>query len=970
MVLSHQPVWALPVEEVHESLGSTASGLSEHEAARRLQQFGANELPEPPSRPLWLRFIEQLTHFMALLLWVAGILAFVSGTPALGWAIWAVIWINAIFSFWQEFQAEQALAALKKVLPVQVKVYRDGELKQIPVRELVRGDVMQLEEGDRISADARLVAADNLYVDVSVLTGESLPVARNAAPVSLPSAVRIQEGKTLLRPGEQPLQEQVNPAEIANLVLAGSTVAAGRAVAAVYATGAQTEFGQVARLTTVVKREPSTLEVQVAHIVRIITAIALSMGVIVFALTWLLVGMKIEESFIFAIGIIVALVPEGLLPTVTLALAIGVKRMARRNALVRRLSAVETLSATTVICTDKTGTLTKNEMTVRYLWLPWQSQGRDAISTTAIELTGAGYDPTVGRVNIPANFAAAWQVNLLLVGAALCSNARLIHLTAPSRWQEIGDPTEAALLVAAGKAGLNLEQLQQQFPRQREIPFDSRRRMMTVVLNWRSSELWPNESPNLAFTKGAPLEVLRHCDAILRNGSVQNLTSEDWNEAIAANDNLARQGFRVLGVAARKGGDELLDLSLAELEQNLIFIGLVAMFDPPRPEVQTAIAQCHEAGIKVTMVTGDYGLTAEAIAKQIGLVSDRVRVVTGEKMGHLSDAQLRQILKYRSGLVFARMSPEHKLRLVQAYKDMGEVVAVTGDGVNDAPALRAAHIGVAMGMNGTDVAREAADIVLTDDNFATIVSAIEQGRAIYQNIRKFMTYILASNVAEVVPFLVMVALKIPPALIIMQILAVDLGTDLIPALALGAERAEVGTMQQPPRAKSHPLLDRSLLLRAYCFLGLIEAALGMTGFFIVWWSYGYGLAELQAVTPAILYHTANATITAIYAQATTMTLATIVACQDGNVFACRSERTSILRLGFFSNPAIWLGIAIEWMLILAIVNFLPLREIFSTAVLAPWQWLLLLICPPLVLGLEELRKAIFQGSNRTMRSRI
>ncbi|QIR40072.1 cation-transporting P-type ATPase [Tolypothrix sp. PCC 7910] len=962
MASSHQPIWTLPVEEVYESLGSATNGLSADEAQRRFTQFGANELPEPAHRPLWLRFTDQLTHFMALLLWVAGTLAFISRTPELGWAIWAVILINAIFSFWQEFQAEQALSALKKVLPMQVKVYRDGELKQIAARELVRGDVMQLEEGDRISADARLVSAESLYLDVSVMTGESLPVARNAYPVRLREAVPIRGGQTLLRPGEQPMQEKVNPSEIANLVLAGSTVAAGRAVAVVYATGAQTEFGQVAHLTTEVKREPSTLEVQVARIVRIITAIAVSMGIIVFLLAYFLVGIEVKESFIFAIGIIVALVPEGLLPTVTLSLAIGVRRMARRNALVRRLSSVETLSATTVICTDKTGTLTKNEMTVRYLWLPEESH--PSSTQALIEVTGAGYDPTVGKVKLPSDTAVNWKANLLLIGSALCSNARLVHLTTPSRWQEIGDPTEAALLVAAAKGGLNLENLQQQLPRLREIPFDSRRLMMTVVLNWQAAELWQDELPYLAFTKGAPLEVLKHCHTILHNGVVQELTHEAWDDVVQANDDLARQGFRVLGLAARRGSQELLDLKAQDLEQNLIFIGLVAMFDPPREEVADAIAKCHQAGIKVTMVTGDYGLTAEAIARNIGLVTDKVRVVTGEGMGHISDAQLRQIVKYREGLVFARMSPEHKLRLVQAYKDIGEVVAVTGDGVNDAPALRAANIGIAMGLNGTDVAREAADIVLTDDNFATIVAAVEQGRSVYQNIRKFMTYILASNVAELVPFLLMVTLKIPPALIIMQILIVDLGTDIIPALALGAERAEAGTMQMPPRTKSKPLLDRSLLLRAYCFLGLIEAALGMAGFFMVWQSYGYNLASLQAIAPAILSRTADPAIALIYAQATTMTLAIIVACQDGNVFACRSERTSILRLGFFSNPFIWLGIATEWTLIIAIIEIPPLRHIFSTSPLTLWQWLFLLICPPLLLGAEELRKTWLRKRRR------
>ena len=951
------PIWNLPIASVYLFLETSPEGLPTDEAQRRFEKFGANELPEPPSRPLWLRFADQLTHFMALLLWVAGVLAFVSGTPALGWAIWAVILVNAIFSFSQEFQAERALSALKNVLPQQASVYRLGELIKIPTRELVRGDVVQLEAGDRISADARLVSAEGLSIDVSILTGESLPVTRNAYPVSLRESIPVRGEQMLTRAGEHPLHETVNPAEKTNLVLAGSTVSVGRGVAVVYATGAQTEFGHVAHLTTAVKREPSTLEVQVTQIVRVISAIALTMGGLVFALTSLLIGMEIKESFIFAIGIIVALVPEGLLPTVTLALAIGVRRMAKQNALVRRLSAVESLSATTVICTDKTGTLTKNEMTVCQIWLPSVSNDQQSF----LEISGAGYDPTAGKIEMPASMENPWQVQLLLAGAALCSNAKLVHLEAPSRWQEIGDPTEAALMVAAAKSGLNVETLQKQTPRLREIPFDSRRMMMSVVLNWQRSELWQDDrSPYLVFTKGAPVEVVRHCSFVLRNGKVETLTSADGDEVVAANDHLARQGYRVLGIAARRGDRTYLDLKDQDLEQQLIFIGLVAMYDPPRPEVPLAIDRCHAAGIKVTMVTGDYGLTAEAIARQVRLVDheESVRVVTGEGMGHLSDAQLQQILKYRTGLVFARMSPEHKLRLVQAYKANGEIVAVTGDGVNDAPALRAANIGIAMGLNGTDVAREAADIVLTDDNFATIVSAVEQGRAVYQNIRKFITYILASNVAELIPFLAMVALKIPPALVIMQILAVDLGTDMLPALALGAEQPEPGLLRQPPRAKGQALLDRALMLRAYGFLGVIEAALSMGAFFLVWWSHGYGLAELQAVSPQILSHAADAGTVGIYAQATTMTLATVVACQDGNVFACRSERTSIWRLGLFSNPLIWLGIAVEWVLIIAITQIASLQQVFSTAPIIGWYWLLLLLCPLIMLGVEEIRKAL------------
>jgi magnesium-transporting ATPase (P-type) len=416
-----------------------------------------------------------------------------------------------------------------------------------------------------------------------------------------------------------------------------------------------------------------------------------------------------------------------------------------------------------------------------------------------------------------------------------------------------------------------------------------------------------------------------------------------------------------LALAARKGERELLEKISGQLEQDLTFIGLVAMFDPPRTEVKKAIAQCHQAGISVTMITGDYGLTAEAIALKIGLVEGKARVVTGEELGHLSEAQLRQLIHHRrQQLIFARVMPEQKLQIVKAYESLGHIVAVTGDGVNDAPALQAANIGIAMGISGTDVAREAADIVLLDDNFATIVKAIEQGRGVYQNIRKFMTYILASNVAEIFPFLVMVIFKIPPALVVLQILAIDLGTDMIPALALGAEQPKTGIMQQPPRKKSLPMLDRSLLARAYGFLGIIEALLGMSAFFAVWWSHGYSFTELQTVSGAILSHSADPTTRAIYQQATTATLATIVACQDGNVFACRSERTSIFKLGFLSNRLIWLGIATEWILILCIIFLKPLENIFGTAPLEIWQWLLLLICPPILLGAEELRKRFFR----------
>jgi len=943
---SHIPIWCLNTEQVYLNLNTSPEGLADSEALIRAKQYGVNELPEPPRRSLVWRFVDQLTHFMALLLWVAGILAFIAHIPELGWAIWAVIWLNAIFSFSQEYQAEKALSALKNVLPAQAKVYRGGILQNIPARELVIGDVIQLEEGDRLSADARLVEAENLYVDVSILTGESLPISRHSLPVTNRSLIPLRNGTPILQTGEQTLQEKWQPGEIPNLVLAGSTIASGRGKAVVYATGARTEFGHVAHLTTTVKEETSTLEIEISRIVRLITTLAVSMGTVIFLLSYFLVGMEIRESFIFGIGIIVAFVPEGLLPTVTLALAMGVQRMAKRNALVRRLSAVEALSATTVVCTDKTGTLTQNEMTVRGLWVP----------NINIEVTGVGYEPK-GEIILPPHILIEKKVNLLLAGAALCSNARLIHLNQPSRWQEIGDPTEAALLVVALKAGLELDKLHKDYTRRREVPFDSRRRMMTVVVNWQKNDIWELETPYLSITKGAPLEVLRHCNSIQKNGQIEELTRESRQEIISTNDKLASQGFRVLGIAIRPGDETLLTLKSGQLEQHLTFIGLIVLYDPPRPEVKIAIAQCHQAGIAVSMITGDYGLTAQAIAENIGLVQDKAIIITGEDLGHLSDAQLRQFIHHHpQGLIFARVMPEHKLRIVQSYQSLGHIVAVTGDGVNDAPALKAANIGIAMGKNGTDVAREAADIVLLDDNFATIVTAIQQGRGVYQNIRKFMTYILASNVAEVVPFILMILFKIPPALTILQILAIDLGTDLIPALALGAELPEPKIMEQPPRNASRPLLDRPLLWRAYCWLGLMEAIAGMTAFLGIWLGYGYSFSDLQGITPAILSHTASPEITSIYQQATTITLATIVACQDGNVFACRSEKISAFQMGFFHNRLIWLGIAVEWTIILSIIYIPFLQGIFDTTPIPLKQWFILLICPPLILLADTLGK--------------
>ena len=914
-----RPIWALPQQEVVGALQSTPEGLAEQEAAGRLERFGPNRLPHLKRRPLILRLIDQMGHFMAILLWVAGALAFAAGTPQLGWAIWGVVWINGCFSFWQEFQAERTLSTLASSLPQEAQVWRDGVLRPVAVESLVPGDRVLLEEGERVPADCRLLQGSGLMLDLSVLTGESQPVPRQA------------EALTLV-PGRAAL-----PAvECANLVLAGTTVASGRGEAMVYATGLETEFGHVANLTASTQRGVSTLEQQVGKIVHTITLVAITMGAGAFALNLLLVGMGPLESLVFAVGILVANVPEGLLPTVTLALAINVQRMARRQALVRRLSAVETLGSVSVICSDKTGTLTCNAMRLEELWLPEDTKERR---------------------------------QFLLSGCTVCTNARARGPTTS------GDPTETALLVGAAEAGLNVEGLRERHVRQLELPFDSHRRRMSVVVAWHPGEdgLPPVASTNkLVVTKGAPLEVLAQCNAWLMSAGAVPLQAISREQVRQANDRMAAKGYRVLALAMAPATESS---NSDELESNQIFVGLLGLYDPPRPEVPKAILQCREAGIKVTMVTGDYGLTAQAVAQQLGLLeppdqahrspmADPVRVIEGSSLTQIGEPQLRQLLKYRHRLVFARVTPEQKLRLVQAYRALGEVVAVTGDGVNDAPALRAADVGVAMGRSGTDVAREAADIVLLDDNFATIVSAIRYGRSVVANIGKFITYVLASNVPEVAPFLAMVVFRLPAALTVLQILAVDLGTDLLPALGLGSDPPELQLMKAPPRPRDEPLLNRLVMVRAYLVLGLTEAALSMGGYVKVWQDHGVNLSQLQGIAPQLLEHTASSWAEAVQKQASTLAFALIVAGQIGALLACRSETLPFWSLLGSPNPLLWLGFISEPLLASGLILLPALAGIFGFVPLNAEDWPLLVAAPLVVLLADTAFKAGRRGLSR------
>jgi magnesium-transporting ATPase (P-type) len=932
-----QAIYELRIEEVYAAAGALPDGLTAAEAQARLAKVGPNAIQTIKGTPLWKKFLANFTHLMALLLWAGGIMAFIGQMPQLGWAVWAVIVINAVFSFWQEFKAEKATEALKKLLPHFARVIRDGQELKIMAEELVPGDVILLSEGDHVSADARLVEENELRVDLSTLNGESVPARRT-------DEASLREGLTLT---ERP-----------NLVFAGTAVSAGTGRAVIFATGMNTEFGKIARLTQSVGEELSPLQKEVNRLTKIVTVMAVGIGVVFFILSVAVVHRPFSVGFVFAVGMIVAFVPEGLLPTVTLALAMGVQRMAQRNALIKKLSSVETLGSCTVICTDKTGTLTQNEMTVREAWVAGQR----------LTVTGVGYEPkgeflpaerpSQGEGPGPAlSEAEGMRVNSndlheLLMGAALCNNAKLVPPQGDKGWTILGDPTEAALLVAAAKGGAPYAEAVKQLPRLRELPFESaRKRMSTIHLHGREES---------AFVKGAPKEVLALCTHIRVEGQLQPMT-DAWREQImAANDDYAKGALRVLAIACRCPLPERPNgYTVDWVERDLTFLGLMAMQDPPRPEVAEAVKKSHRAGIRIVMITGDYGLTAESIARRVGIVSKGARLVSGSDLDSMSDAQLAETLK--SDVIFARVAPEHKLRVVTALKDQGEIVAVTGDGVNDAPALKKADIGVAMGLTGTDVAKEAASMILLDDNFASIVNAIEEGRAVYTNIKKFTTYIFTSNTPEAWPFILQIIFNIPLALTVMQVLAIDLGTDLVPALALGTERPEPGVMDRPPRSTNDRIVDVRLIVRSLLWLGTLQTALCFVGFYFLFWTMGY--RDLLHLPRPDLLPYAERLLTReglVYILATTMFHAGVITTQIGNAFACRTERTSVFKIGLFSNRFLLVGFLVELTLISILIYVQPFQTIFEHGPLPLPYWAFLFLYAPVMFLAEEARKAVMR----------
>jgi magnesium-transporting ATPase (P-type) len=912
VVMIPTAIETVPVNDVYAVGGSRPGGLTTDEAQTRLNEFGPNLLEIARPRPFLVRFAAHFTHLMALLLWAGSILAIIAGLGVLSVAIVLVNVINGVFSFWQEHKADKATEALRRLLPLYARVLRDGREARVPAEQLVPGDVILLDEGDRISADARVVEHAELRVDQSTLTGETTPVRKTSEPA--PAAAG-------------------NRADTPDLVFAGTNVSAGRGKAVVTATAMGTEFGRIAGLTQEMTSQPSPLQQELRTLSTVVSIIAVAVGSFLATVALLLGVMDLAEGLVFGLAMIVAFVPEGLLPTVTLSLAMATQRMAERKALVKRLSAVETLGSTTVICTDKTGTLTQNEMTVREAYT---LGGR-------FEFDGVGYVPNGTMRNIDPQLLASTtetaraDATLMLVAGSLSSNARLVEND--ERWTVLGDPTEAAVEVAARKAGIDLDVERQRAPRIHELPFDSRRKRMSTLHRIDGREV--------LYTKGAPRELISLCAMARVDGEDRPLDDSLRARIADANDDMSRRGLRVLAVTRREL-DRNADRSPERLESELTFLGLIAMMDPPRPEVADAVSTCHRAGIRTIMITGDYGLTAESIARRVGLLQGPdVRIINGDEITAMSEDDLDEAL--RGEVLFARSSPDHKLRVVSALQRQHHVVAVTGDGVNDAPALKKADIGVAMGASGTDVAREAADVILLDDNFASIVHAVEEGRAVYANIRRFTSYIFTSNVPEAVPFTVFALSggSIPLAIGVMAILAIDLGTDLVPALALGAEPPAPGLMDRRPRSRSDHIADRPLLTRAFLLLGAVQSLAVMAVFFGWYWTHGYWGQFLDLPDEGAIYH-----------QAVSMALATVVFTQIGNLFAQRADSSSFRQVGWFTNRLVWAGIASE-LAIVAVIVYVPfLQRIFDTGSIPIYAWLWIVPLIPLIPLADGIRKAV------------
>ncbi|MEM4755819.1 MAG: HAD-IC family P-type ATPase [Candidatus Woesearchaeota archaeon] len=917
MVIDEQAKHSLhqiPIDEFYTLLKTTPKGITDFDAKQRLKKYGINAFSEPKKLPEWYKFLLQFKNMFSVLLLIGALLAFFGeamapgqGSIYVGYALFGVAVLNAAFTYLQEYKTQKAMDAFRNLLPQTILVIRNGVEKEIDVKELVPGDLIVLQEGSKVPADARVIEEHLLKVDHAALTGESEPQLRTTYPTH-----------------HHPLKSR-------NMVFSGTLVQSGTGKAIIVATGDRTEMGKIAQLTHNVKEETSKIRKELAHFVNVISFIAIGLGVL-FSVIGMVLGISFWQSLIFGIGIIVANVPEGLLPTVTLTLALSAKRLAKNNALVKDMEAIETIGSVTVICTDKTGTLTKNQVSVTKLYL----------NNKIYHLEGETLKEQGTEIIVKPKQDKHFDKLLHIM--SLCNNAHHIRSEA-KQYKSSGDPTEVALLTFVDYYEDN-SVIRHYCKRLNEIPFESHKKYM-ITLNLIDHK-------PVALLKGAPERVLEKCAYLETNGKVVKLTSQLRKTLLEHDENFANDGLRVLGFAYKpfsykvaasqapaahlqkalrssKKGKQAKALSASAhgydhsydkhqeqlLEKNdYIFVAMVALIDPPRDEVPEAVALCKQAGIKIIVISGDQPKTVKAIAKQVGIATNPV-VYTSEDIAHVSDSKLKEMLKVPE-VLFARAMPEDKLRIVHLLQQMGEVVAVTGDGVNDAPALKRADVGIAMGKSGTDVAKEASNLVLMDDNFATIVKAIKEGRTIYDNIKSFILYILTSNTPEIVPFLLFVLLDWPLALPVLLILAIDLGTDMLPAIGLGMEEPEHDVMKRPPRDPNKKLLTWKMVMRSYGFIGPLQTLFAYLMFFAVLFRGGWVFgAELSVFSP-------------LYLSAVTAFFSTVVITQIFNVIACRTTRTSTFTKPL-TNPYILVGIAVEILLLLALIFVPIISTTFGTA---------------------------------------
>jgi Ca2+-transporting ATPase len=897
---------SMRLKEVFDALDASPNGLTTDEAQARLKKYGFNTLVEKKSRGFSYKFLSHFKDLFGVLLLFASALSAFSGLWQLSLIILGVVLLNIFFSLFQESRAEKAIQTLKHWMPEYAKVFRNGELQKVLVRQIVPGDIIILEAGDRVPADARLITAFDFWTNNVPLTGESEPQPRIAKPTKMLDKAYLDSP---------------------NLVFMSTSVAKGKGKAVVLTTGMNTQFGKIANLTQTVREEPSPLQKEITNMAKYDFSIAVIVGSVFFfaSLVWL--NLDFYSSILFMIGVMVACVPEGLQVTVSSALAINVLKMVKHNVLVKRLSAVQTLGSVTVICTDKTGTITKGEMTVKKLW----------VKDRVIEVSGVGYIPegdfTLNGSKLKVQEAG--EVEKLLEIASLCNGAKIDPPSdRNSAWSVIGDPTDGALNVSALKYGMNVQNRLAEKPIIHIIPFDFVRKRMTTI-HKLNGDLF-------VYTKGAPRSVLSVCNKILVEGKVEELTRKCLRSAEAKIREFANEGLRVIAVAYKKLAKSEYSKDTV-VEKDMILVGLAAMRDPPRFEVKEAVSKAKQAGIKTVIITGDYGPTTQVIAREVGIVdADFCNILRGVDLDELDDDAIVEAVK-RGNVIFARVSPEQKLRIVKVLKESGEVVAVTGDGANDTPSLKEADIGVAMGASGTDVAREAADIVLLNDSFEAIIKAVESGRAIYENIRKFIVYVFSHNWAELIPYMLYALLGIPLPLLVVQVLAIDLAIDVIPSLALSRELPEAGIMREPPRSLKERLFTAKVFARSL-YIGVIIAVGAMYGCFSAWMT---GRWQLGMALPAD---------NPFYIKGVTMTFAGIVVAQVGNLFACRTSKVSLFRTKLSTNKWIIVGIVTQ-LAVLSFLIYVPfMQSFFGTTALSIEDWLFLSSLAIIVVLAEEIRK--------------